>query len=192
MFASSINAATADGANYEQFIKRHSRTHASPQHSPGDLNMTNSALFDRVRVGDLELPNRIVMAPLTRNRAHPNGDVPHALNAEYYAQRASAGLIISEASQVSPEGKGYAWTPGIYSDAQVEGWRQVTDAVHAKGGRMFIQLWHVGRVSHTSLQPNERAPVAPSALAAEAQTFDGKSFLFRTWIFNFIPHRSHY
>jgi N-ethylmaleimide reductase len=139
--------------------------------------MTNPDLFDGVRVGELELPNRIIMAPLTRNRALPDGDVPHALNAEYYAQRASAGLIVSEASQISPEGKGYAWTPGIHSEAQVDGWRLVTDAVHAKGGRMFIQLWHVGRVSHTSLQPDEQAPVAPSALAAETQTFDGKSFV---------------
>jgi len=139
--------------------------------------MTNPELFDGVRVGELELPNRIIMAPLTRNRALPDGDVPHALNAEYYAQRASAGLIVSEASQISPEGKGYAWTPGIHSEAQVAGWRLVTDAVHAKGGRMFIQLWHVGRVSHTSLQLDGQAPVAPSALAAETQTFDGNSFV---------------
>jgi N-ethylmaleimide reductase len=139
--------------------------------------MSNSALFDGLRMGELELPNRIIMAPLTRNRADHDGDVPHALNAEYYAQRASAGLIISEASQISPEGKGYAWTPGIHSEVQIAGWRQVTDAVHAKGGRMFIQLWHVGRISHTSLQPNEQAPVAPSALAAESKTFDGNSFV---------------
>lgn len=139
--------------------------------------MTKSTLFDTLSLGDLSLPNRIVMAPLTRNRALPDGDVPHALNAEYYAQRASAGLIISEAAQISPEGKGYAWTPGIYNDAQVDGWRQVTDAVHAKDGRIFIQLWHVGRISHTSLQPNSQAPVAPSALAAEAQTFDGTAFV---------------
>ena len=139
--------------------------------------MTAPTLFDGLRMGDLELPNRVVMAPLTRNRALPDGDVPHTLNAEYYAQRASAGLIISEASQISREGKGYAWTPGIYSDAQVAGWRQVTDTVHAKGGRIFLQLWHVGRVSHTSLQPNGQAPVAPSALAAETQTFDGKALV---------------
>ena len=139
--------------------------------------MTNPSLFDKVRLGDLTLSNRIVMAPLTRNRALPDGDVPHALNAEYYAQRASAGLIITEASQISPEGKGYAWTPGIYSDAQIKGWGKVTDAVHAKGGRIFIQLWHVGRVSHISLQPNGQAPVAPSAIAAETQTFDGNAFV---------------
>lgn len=134
-------------------------------------------LFTPIALGDLELPSRIVMAPLTRNRALPDGDVPHALNAEYYAQRAGAGLIISEATQISPEGKGYAWTPGIYSDAQVEGWRLVTDAVHAKGGRIFAQLWHVGRISHVSLQPDGQAPVAPSAIAAEARTFDGKGFV---------------
>ncbi len=139
--------------------------------------MRNEILFDGVRLGDLDLPNRIVMAPLTRNRALADGDVPHELNAEYYAQRASAGLIISEASQISPEGKGYAWTPGIHSDEQIAGWRKVTDAVHEQGGRIFIQLWHVGRVSHTSLQPGGQAPVAPSALAAETQTFDGKSFV---------------
>ncbi len=139
--------------------------------------MTKPTLFDGLRLGDLELPNRIVMAPLTRNRALPDGDVPHALNAEYYAQRASAGLIITEASQISPEGKGYAWTPGIHSDAQIGGWKQVTDAVHARDGRIFIQLWHVGRVSHTSLQPDGQAPVAPSALAAETRTFDGEAFV---------------
>lgn len=139
--------------------------------------MKNEILFDGIRLGNLDLPNRIVMAPLTRNRALADGDVPHALNAEYYAQRASAGLIISEASQISPEGKGYAWTPGIYSDSQVAGWKQVTDAVHEKGGRIFIQLWHVGRISHTSLQPDNQAPVAPSAVAAESQTFDGNSFV---------------
>lgn len=139
--------------------------------------MTIPTLFDHIRLGDLELPNRIVMAPLTRNRALPDGDVPHALNAEYYAQRASAGLIVTEASQISPEGKGYAWTPGIYSEAQIAGWRQVTDAVHSRGGRIFIQLWHVGRVSHTSLQPGGQLPVAPSALAAETRTFDGQDFV---------------
>ncbi len=98
---------------------------------------------------------------------------PHALNAQYYEQRASAALIITEATQISPEGRGYAWTPGIASDAQIKGWRRVTEAVHAKNGRIFIQLWHVGRVSHTSLQPNDQVPVAPSALAAQTRTFDG-------------------
>jgi N-ethylmaleimide reductase len=139
--------------------------------------MSKPTLFSPLSIGDLILPNRVVMAPLTRNRALPDGDVPHALNATYYAQRATAGLIISEASQISPEGKGYAWTPGIYSPAQVGGWRQVTDAVHAKGGRIFLQLWHVGRISHTSLQPGGISPVAPSAIAAKAMTFDGKGFV---------------
>ncbi len=135
--------------------------------------MSDASLFTPLRVGALELPNRIAMAPLTRNRALAEGDVPHALNAEYYAQRADAGLIVTEASQISPEAKGYAWTPGIHDDAQVAGWRLVTDAVHAEGGRIVVQLWHVGRVSHVSLQPDGRAPVAPSAIAAGAQTFDG-------------------
>ncbi|MEO9467695.1 MULTISPECIES: alkene reductase, partial [Alphaproteobacteria] len=139
--------------------------------------MTKSTLFDTLSLGDLTLPNRVVMAPLTRNRAQHDGDVPHALNAEYYAQRASAGLIISEATQISPEGKGYAFTPGIYSDEQVKGWQQVTDAVHAKDGRIFAQLWHVGRISHSSLQPDNQAPVAPSAIAAKAQVFDGAGFV---------------
>jgi N-ethylmaleimide reductase len=139
--------------------------------------MTHATLFSPIRIGALDLANRIVMAPLTRNRARPEDDAPHALHVEYYAQRATAGLIITEASQISPEGKGYAWTPGIYSPAQIAGWRAVTDAVHAKGGRIVIQLWHVGRVSHTSLQPNGQPPVAPSAITAETRTFDGTAFL---------------
>ncbi|HET8727114.1 MAG TPA: alkene reductase [Alphaproteobacteria bacterium] len=139
--------------------------------------MTKEALFTPLRVGEIELPNRIVMAPLTRNRALPEGDLPHALNVEYYAQRAGAGLIITEGSQISPEGKGYAWTPGIHSAEQVAGWRRITDAVHAKGGRIAIQLWHVGRVSHTSLQPEGRAPVGPSAIPAKTRTFDGTGFV---------------
>jgi N-ethylmaleimide reductase len=139
--------------------------------------MTQATLFSPIRIGALDLANRIVMAPLTRNRARHEDDAPQALHVEYYAQRASAGLIITEASQISPEGKGYAWTPGIHSPAQIEGWRAVTDAVHAKGGKIVIQLWHVGRVSHTSLQPNGQPPVAPSAIAAETRTFDGTAFL---------------
>jgi N-ethylmaleimide reductase len=110
------------------------------------------------------------MAPLTRNRAERGTDAPHDLNALYYRQRASAGLLISEASQISQQGQGYIWTPGSYSPAQVEGWRKVTDSVHAAGGRIFIQLWHVGRVSHVSLQPNGEAPVAPSAIRAKTKT----------------------
>lgn len=128
-------------------------------------------LFTPLELGDLTLPNRIVMAPLTRNRADPQGDVPHALHATYYAQRASAGLIISEGTQVSPEGKGYIQTPGIYSNEQVAGWRAVTEAVHQAGGRMFAQLWHVGRISHVSLLPEGQAPVAPSPITANSQTF---------------------
>ncbi|WP_084398558.1 alkene reductase [Henriciella aquimarina] len=134
-------------------------------------------LFTPVALGDLTLPNRVVMSPLTRNRARPDGDVPQEMNAEYYAQRAGAGLIITEATQISPEGKGYAWTPGIYSEEQVEGWKLVTDAVHRKGGRIAAQIWHVGRISHTSLQPDGQAPVAPSAIAAKSRTFDGESFV---------------
>jgi N-ethylmaleimide reductase len=129
-----------------------------------------AALFAPFKLGDLELPNRIVMAPLTRNRAARGTDAPHELNALYYSQRASAGLLISEASQISQQGQGYIWTPGSYSAAQVEGWRKVTDAVHAAGGRIFLQLWHVGRVSHVSLQPDGQATVAPSAIRAKTKT----------------------
>jgi N-ethylmaleimide reductase len=110
------------------------------------------------------------MAPMTRNRAGP-GNVPTALNAEYYRQRAAAGLIVTEASQVSPQGVGYPGTPGIHTDAQVEGWRRVTEAVHRSGGRIFLQLWHVGRISHPSLQPGGALPVAPSPIAARGEAF---------------------
>jgi len=135
-------------------------------------------LFTPLDLGDnLVLPNRIVMAPLTRNRAKPDGDVPYALHAEYYAQRASAGLIITEGTQISPEGKGYIQTPGIHSAEQVAGWRKVTEAVHKAGGRIFAQLWHVGRISHVSLQPNGQVPVAPSAITAKAQTFAASGFV---------------
>ena len=134
-------------------------------------------LFDPITVGDVTLANRILMAPLTRNRARAEDDAPYDIHADYYAQRAGAGLIITEATQISPEGKGYAWTPGIHSKAQIDGWKAVTDAVHAKGGKIALQLWHVGRISHTSLQPDGQAPVAPSAIAALAQTFDGKGFV---------------
>ncbi len=133
-------------------------------------------LFTPVELGALALPNRVLMAPLTRNRATPPGDVPNAMNATYYSQRASAGLIISEATQISPEGKGYIDTPGIYSDEQVAGWRHVTDAVHEAGGRIVAQLWHVGRVSHISLQPDQQQPVAPSAIRADAKTFTSTGF----------------
>lgn len=135
------------------------------------MNPTSNILYTPFELSKhLHLRNRFVMAPLTRNRAIHGTDVPHALNAEYYAQRASdAGLIISEATQISPTGKGYAWTPGIYSLEQVQGWKQVTDAVHAKGGAIYLQLWHVGRISHPSLQPGGVAPVAPSAIAPVKQ-----------------------
>ena len=128
------------------------------------------ALFDRAHVGAFELDNRIVMAPLTRNRAGP-GLVPGPFAVEYYAQRASAGLIIAEAAQVSAQAQGYADTPGCYTDDQVRGWASVTDAVHAEGGTMIVQLWHTGRVSHTSFQKDGEAPVGPSALRANTKTF---------------------
>ena len=124
-----------------------------------------SKLFDSIRVGDLDLPNRVIMAPLTRSRAVGGDRVPNALMAQYYVQRASAGLILSEATAVTPQGVGYADTPGIWSDEQVAGWRLVTDAVHAAGGRIFLQLWHVGRISDPVFL-NGEAPVAPSAIAA--------------------------
>ncbi|KRG67579.1 N-ethylmaleimide reductase [Stenotrophomonas chelatiphaga] len=123
-------------------------------------------LFSPYSLGPLRLANRIVMPPMTRSRA-AEGNVATAAMATYYAQRASAGLIVSEGTQISPQGQGYAWTPGIHSPAQIEGWRAVTDAVHAAGGRIFAQLWHVGRVSHVALQPDNAAPVSSSALQAE-------------------------
>mgnify|MGYP001820786841 CR=1 FL=1 len=127
-------------------------------------------LFSSITVGELELPNRIIMAPMTRNRANQD-NAPHSLNAKYYQQRATAGLIITEASQVSADGVGYPATPGIYSDAQVAGWREVTDAVHAEGGHIFIQLWYCGRISHPDLLPDNHTPVAPSAIQPEGEAF---------------------
>lgn len=127
-------------------------------------------LFSPILLGDLNLANRIIMAPLTRNRAG-EGNAPTAMNVEYYRQRASAGLIISEGSQISASGIGYPGTPGIHSDEQIAGWKCITDAVHQEGGRIFIQLWHTGRISHSSLQPNHSLPVAPSALKAAGQVF---------------------
>ena len=135
-----------------------------------------TTLFDPIRIGVLELSNRIVMAPLTRNRAAP-GQVASDLAVEYYRQRASAGLIITEGSPISPEGQGYIDTPGIYNAEQVSGWRRVTDAVHAEGGRIVVQLWHVGRISHVSLQPNGAAPVSPTARRADTKTFTGQGFV---------------
>lgn len=132
-----------------------------------------STLFDPIRIGDIDLATRVVMAPLTRNRASP-GQVPNALMAHYYAQRANpatgAGLLITEATQISPMGQGYKDTPGIHSAEQVAGWRQVTDAVHAQGGRIVVQLWHVGRISHSSLLPGGVAPVSSTARAANVNT----------------------
>ncbi len=133
-------------------------------------------LFEPGTVGAVSVKNRIFMAPLTRNRARPDG-VPGDLAPLYYSQRASAGLIVSEATQISPFGKGYLNTPGIYTRDHVQGWRKVTDAVHAKGGRIFLQLWHVGRISHTSLLPGGASPVAPSAVRANTQTFTEQGFV---------------
>ena len=131
-------------------------------------------LFSPISIGDCELPNRIVMAPLTRNRAGPGG-VPQDLNVTYYAQRAGAGLIVTEATPISPQGVGYPNTPGIYTPEQVGGWREVTRAVHERGGHVYLQLWHVGRISHPSLQPAQALPVAPSAVKpdGDAFTYDG-------------------
>lgn len=123
-------------------------------------------LFDHYSLQALPLTNRIVMPPMTRSRAGA-GDVATDQMAEYYAQRASAGLIISEGTQISQQGQGYAWTPGIYNEAQIAGWKKVTSAVHQAGGKIFAQLWHVGRVSHTVLQPGNAAPVSSSAIQAE-------------------------
>ena len=136
------------------------------------MSHQDDALFQPYDFGTLTLPNRVLMSPLTRSRSSQPGDVPNDMNARYYQQRASAGLIISEATQVSPQGKGYAFTPGIHSPEQVEGWRKVTGAVHMAGGRIHLQLWHVGRISHADLQPNGEKPVAPSAIQPEgAKTF---------------------
>lgn len=134
-----------------------------------------ASLFQPFRLGSIELANRVVMAPLTRNRALA-GNVAAPLTAEYYTQRASAGLIVAEGSQVSPMGQGYLATPGIHSPEQVAAWKVVTDAVHAAGGRIFLQLWHVGRVSHVSLLPGGAAPLAPSAIAADTKTYLGQGF----------------
>jgi N-ethylmaleimide reductase len=137
---------------------------------------TESDLFQPVKLGPYTLANRIVMAPLTRSRANKD-DAPYELNVKYYGQRATAGLIISEATQISRQGKGYAYTPGIHSEAQVAGWKKVTDAVHAKGGRIFLQLWHVGRISHPDLQENGALPVAPSAVKPEGKAFTEAGFV---------------
>ena len=132
-------------------------------------------LFDPVQLGPLTLTNRIVMAPLTRSRADDEGNVGE-LQATYYAQRASAGLIVSEATNISKEAKGYILTPGIFTDSHVKAWRLTTDAVHKKGGHIFLQLWHVGRISHPDLQPGGALPVAPSAVLPQGQAFTKDGF----------------
>lgn len=149
-------------------------SNAESERTHGDTQ-TESDLFQPIELGPLTLANRIVMAPLTRSRAG-DGGVPTEMNAEYYAQRATAGLIISEATNISPQARGYAFTPGIYTDAQVAGWRLVTQAVHARHGHIFCQLWHVGRISHPDLQPWGRLPVAPSAIKPEGKAFTEEGF----------------
>ena len=129
--------------------------------------MKNDVLFTPTKLGAHVLKNRIVMPPLTRSRSTQPNNIPNELMAKYYTQRASAGFMVTEGTQIEPRGQGYAWTPGIYSDEQVEGWKKVTKSVHDAGGIIFAQLWHVGRVSHTSLQPGGAAPVAPSAILAD-------------------------
>ena len=134
-----------------------------------------TSLFDPIRFGDIALANRIVMAPLTRNRAP--SQQPNDLMREYYTQRASAGLIVTEATQVCAQGQGYLDTPGLYTPEQVAGWRKITDAVHAAGGRIVVQLWHVGRISHVSLQPGGAAPVSSTARPAKGKTFTADGFV---------------
>lgn len=132
-------------------------------------------LFEPTRIGDIAVANRIAMAPLTRNRA-ASGQVPAAIAATYYTQRASAGLLVTEATQISPEGQGYLDTPGIYSPTQVAAWRKVTDAVHAAGGKIVVQLWHVGRISHESLLPDGGVPVSSTDRRADAKTHTRDGF----------------
>ena len=131
------------------------------------VKMSREILFESTQLGPYTLKNRIVLPPLTRSRSSQPGNIPNDLMAEYYRQRAGAGFMVTEGTQIEPRGQGYAWTPGIHSPEQVEGWRKVTAAVHAEGGIIFAQLWHVGRVSHNSLQPGGAAPVAPSAIVAD-------------------------
>lgn len=138
--------------------------------------MAQDSLFTSLRLGALNLKHRVVMPPLTRMRAMQPGDVPYELNAEYYGQRASdGGLQISEATDITPQAHGYPWVPGIYSDEQIAGWRLATDAVHAKGGFFFNQIWHVGRVSHSTMQPGGALPVAPSAIAVSGDHMDAQA-----------------
>jgi N-ethylmaleimide reductase len=132
--------------------------------------MSQTNLFTPIKLGPYTLKNRAVMAPLTRNRSSETY-VPQDLNVTYYKQRATAGLIITEGSQISPQGLGYPLTPGIYNDDQISGWKKITDAVHEEGGHIFLQLWHVGRISHPSLQIDEQLPVAPSAIKPDGDAF---------------------
>jgi N-ethylmaleimide reductase len=146
------------------------RTASVPQ-TTTTQHATSDLLFSPYRLGPFDLPHRVVMAPLTRSRARQPGNIPGPLAACYYRQRSSAALIISEATQISMQGQGYAWTPGIHSREQIEGWRRVTEAVHESGGLIFNQLWHVGRISHPALQPDYMLPVAPSAITARGSAF---------------------
>ncbi|MFW5426092.1 MAG: alkene reductase [Methylophagaceae bacterium] len=139
--------------------------------------MNFKSLFSEKILGDINLPHRIIMAPLTRCRSSQPGDIPNDLNAEYYKQRSSAALIITEATQISPQGKGYAFTPGIHSAEQIQGWKKITDTVHSKNSHIFMQLWHVGRVSHSAIQIDDALPVAPSAIAVEGQAFTEQGML---------------
>lgn len=131
----------------------------------------SDALFQPIRLGRHTLAHRIAMAPLTRSRAGQPGNVPTPMNVEYYRQRSGAALIVTEATQISQQGQGYAWTPGIHSPGQIDGWRAVSEAVHAEGGKIFLQLWHVGRVSHPVFQPGAGLPVAPTAMPVPGKTF---------------------
>ena len=135
-----------------------------PNHAP---------LFDPVNLGAFEAPNRIFMAPLTRSRSEAKTNEQTGLHALYYAQRAGAGVIVGEATQISQQGQGYAWTPGIFTEPQVESWKVVTDAVHEAGGRIFCQLWHVGAISHSVFQPDGGKPVSASAWTPEGEAFVG-------------------
>jgi N-ethylmaleimide reductase len=137
--------------------------------------MTVEKLFTPIALGAVELKHRVIMAPLTRLRSTQPGDVPNAMNADYYGQRASeGGLLITEATNISEEARGYPGAPGIHSQAQIEGWRLVSDAVHAKGGKLVMQIWHTGRISHSTMQPDGKPPFAPSAIVAAGQHMDGK------------------
>lgn len=132
-----------------------------------------SALFNPLEIGDLNVPNRVFMAPLTRSRSLSPSHTQTPMHAQYYAQRASAGLIITEATQISAQGQGYAWTPGIFSEEQVESWKPVTDAVHDADGHIFVQLWHVGAISHNVFQPDHKAPVSSSVWTPQGDAFVG-------------------